>query len=139
MPVIKYDYLARPHIDNGKLKAIYSPIIPIRISANHKMYPYVINCLVDSGADYNLMPADIGEYLGLNIKKGRKSLHRGIGNIDIVAYIHQVTIYFQRYNFKTEIHFSYVHRIPLLGRYGFFRFFEKVSFNKKILQLELRY
>ncbi|MEK7517963.1 MAG: hypothetical protein AAB583_05405 [Patescibacteria group bacterium] len=116
MPVIKYDYLARPHIENSKLVVICRPIIAVRLSANYKMYPTVINCLVDSGADFNLMPADIGEYLGLNIKKGKKSLHREIGDIDIVAYIHPVTIFLQGYNFKTEIHFSYVHRIPLLGR-----------------------
>ncbi len=139
MPIIKCDYLPRPYMDNGKLAALYSPIIPIRISANHKMYPYTINSLVDSGADFNLMPAELGEYLGLKIQKGTKSLHRGIGNVDIVAYIHTVNIYFQGHNFKTQIHFSYVHRIPLLGRYGFFRFFKKVSFNEKMLQLELRY
>lgn len=139
MPVIKYDYLARPHIEDNKLFAIYRAIISIRLSANHRMYPHVINCLVDSGADFNLMPADIGEYLGLTIKKGKKQVRMGIGNVGIIAYKHPAKIFVHGYDFKTHIDFSYDHKIPLLGRYSFFKYFKKIIFNEKELQLELEY
>jgi hypothetical protein len=139
MPVIKFDYFVRPSIENSKLVAIYSPTIPIRLSAQHKMYPDPINCFVDSGADFNLMPALIGEYLELNIRKGEKTTHIGIGNVGISAYKHPVKIFANSYSFKTFVNFSYDHKIPILGRYGFFDHFEKVIFNQKKLQLELQY
>lgn len=63
----------------------------------------------------------------------------GIGNIGITAYVHPVKIFIQAYNFKTDIHFSYDHRIPLLGRYGFFKYFKQVVFNERKLQVELEY
>ena len=139
MPVIKFDYLARPHVDNKKLVAVYRPIIPIRLSGNHKIYPYTVNCLVDAGADFNLLPAHIGEYFGFKIKSGEKVTHMGIGNVGILAYEHPVTLYIQSYKIKTKIQFSYDHQIPLLGRYSFFSFFKRITFYEKQLQLQLEY
>lgn len=139
MSVISYDYIPIPHILNNKLIAIYSPIVSIRLSAHHKMYPYSIRCLLDSGADFNLLPADIGESLGLSIKRGNKIEHIGIGNVGIIAYSHPVKLFINAYSFKTEVHFSYDHRIPLLGRYGFFKYFKKIIFNEKSLKLDLEY
>lgn len=139
MPIIKYDYIVSPHITNKKLIAIYSPIISIQLSSNHKIYPFPIDCLIDSGADFNLLPARIGESLGLSIKKGDKVTHMGIGSIGITAYSHPVKIYLGNYSFKTTVDFSYNHKIPLLGRYGFFRYFKKVTFHEKELRLELNY
>lgn len=139
MPLINYDYLARPSLYKKKLIVIYRPIISIRMSANNKLFPNVINCVVDSGADFNLLPAWIGESIGLNIRKGEKITHMGIANVGIVAYSHPVKIYLDGYNFKTDIHFSYDHRIPILGRHGFFKFFKRVTFNEKDLRLELEH
>jgi hypothetical protein len=139
MPISKYDYFLTPRIINKKLVPTYDPIIPIRLSANHKMYHSVINCFVDSGAVYNLMPASIGESLGLNIKKGVKHTHMGIGDIGIVAYSHPVTLYIQGYKTKTDVHFSFDHKIPLLGRTGFFKYFKTVTFNEKELQVQFEY
>lgn len=139
MPIISYDYVPRPFMENGKLGAIYIPIIPIKLSANHKMYPRSIKCLLDSGADFNLMPADVGEKMGLNIKRGRKRQHLGIGNVGIVAYAHPVKIFAGGHSFTTEMDFSYDHKIPLLGRSGFFAYFKKIVFNEKSLQVDLHY
>lgn len=139
MPVISCDYISRPFIMNGKLDVVYSPVIPIKLSANHKMYPRDVKCLLDSGAETNLMPADIGENLGLNVKKGKKREHWGIGSIGIVAYTHPVKIFVERYSFKTEVDFSYDHRIPLLGRYGFFKHFKTVTFNEARLRVDLSF
>lgn len=139
MPVIAYDYLPKPYLINKKLTAVYFPIVPIRLSAYHKMYPREIRCIVDSGANFNLLPADIGETLGLNIKKGRKREHIGIGNVGIIAYGHPVKLFVKGYSFKTEVDFSYDHKIPLLGRHGFFKFFKRVTFNEKELRLNLVY
>ena len=139
MPIIKYDYFISPHIVKKELIAVYYPIISIQISGNHRIYYQPVKCLVDSGADFNLLPANIGEDLGYNIKKGERIKHTGIGNIELIAYIHPITLYLEGYKFKTEVHFSYDHKIPILGRYGFFKYFKKVTFNEKLLKLELVY
>lgn len=139
MPIIKYDYIARPHVENGKLVAIYRPIISIRLGGNHKIYTQIINCLVDSGADFNLFPAYFAESLGINIKKGRKVTHIGIGDLSITAYEHPIKLYLPNYHFTTTTHFSYDHKIPLLGRYSFFSFFKKVIFDQDKLRLILHH
>lgn len=139
MPIIKYEYFLTPRIINKKLIATYDPIIPILLGANHKIYHSTINCFVDSGAVYNLMPASIGESLGLNIKKGEKHIHMGIGDIGIVAYSHLVILYLQSYKIKTDVHFSFDHKIPLLGRTGIFKYFKTVTFNEKELHIQFKY
>jgi len=139
MPIIKYDYFPTPLVANKKLIAFYYPIVSIQLSGNHRIYFQPIKCVVDSGADFNLLPANIGEDLGFNIKKGEKVTHTGIGNITLVAYKHTVTLYLEGYKFKTDVHFSYDHKIPILGRDGFFKYFKKVTFNEKELRLELEY
>ncbi len=139
MPIIEIDYLVKPQIVNKKIKPIYFPSVPIRISIDHKMFPYKIDCLLDSGADYNLFPADIGISIGINIKKGEKVEHIGIGNVGIMAYRHPIKIFLDGYNFKTEAHFSFDHKIPLLGRDGFFKYFHEIVFNEKAKKLNLHY
>ncbi len=139
MPQIKFDYFVNPLIVNKRLEAMYYPIISLRVSSQYKIYPNSLNCILDSGSDFNVMSADIAQSLGINTKKGEKVTHTGIGNINIIAYKHPVTFYLEGYKFKTEVHFSYDHKISLLGRHGFLKFFKKVTFNEKALQVELEY
>jgi hypothetical protein len=63
----------------------------------------------------------------------------GIGGIGIVAYSHPVTLYIQEYKIKTDVHFSFDHKIPLLGRAGLFKYFKTVTFNEKELQVQFEY
>jgi hypothetical protein len=139
MPVIKRDYTAFPYLDKGKYVKIHRPYVPIRLSNKRRILPYLIDCLVDSGADHNLLPAYLGEQLGIHVSQGEKLEHVGIGDMGITAYIHRVRMYVDTYGFETEVHFSYQQKIPLLGRYSFFRFFQSVTFNEQALQLELSY
>jgi hypothetical protein len=139
MPLINFDFILYPYIDNKKIIGIYRPVIPVSISAKQKIYPHIVNCLVDSGADYNLFPAAIGENLGLQVKAGEKFTHTGIANVNIDAYKHKVILFIGGYKITTDVHFSYNHKIPLLGRDGFFKFFKTVTFNEEKLQLKLKY
>ena len=48
------------------------PIIPISIhTANNEVGYYA---LVDSGADLNIFPGELGEFLGLPVPKGEKKM-----------------------------------------------------------------
>lgn len=137
MSIISFDYYALPYVNNQKLLALYVPIIQVNISTHHTILAIEIKCVLDSGSDFNLFPAIVGEKLGINIMQGKKREHTGIGNNTIAAYEHTVKLFVHGYSFETKVHFSYKNKIPLLGRHSFFRFFKQVTFNEKALQVEL--
>lgn len=110
MPIVKFDYTPR----------------------------VLVNCLLDSGADRNLFPAQWGEAVGIKIKAGKETIHYGIGNNDIKAYRHTVKLYVGTYSFETQVDFSSQQSLPLLGRTGFFSCFKQIIFNErgKVVSLE---
>lgn len=116
---------------DGKVKDYtLRPLIPIVISSSisHKKSKTPIDCLLDSGADRNLFPASMGENIGIKITKGQKTTHTGIGNSIMEAYRHTISIHCGGISFITSSDFSYQQTIPLLGRDGFFMFFQSITF-----------
>lgn len=97
-----------------------------------------INCLIDSGSDRNLFPAQWGEMVGIKINKGRLRKIGGIGKSEpIEAYTHSVVLIIGTYKFQAEADFSYAQAIPLVGREGFFDHFAEVRFCQKDKVTEL--
>lgn len=103
----------------------------------HQIIPRAVNCLVDSGSDINLFPAEVGEQIGIPIKKGKLMPVFGIGQKEVIAYRHKVKLYFGTFNFLTDIDFCFEQRTPLLGRIGFFTNFKRVIFCEPERYLEL--
>lgn len=128
----KFYYLPVGQKDkNGKVFYVPKPIIDIGINFK-RSNPISIKCLIDSGADLNLIPANIGEALKISIKKGKKQIITGIGGIQIESYFHEgVGIFIKGHKIETSAYFSYQQQIPLLGQNGFFDKCEKVLFNRK--------
>ena len=131
-----YRYTPFPIIklDTGELiGTIHKPYIKIRIGnpKNRQISKYSMNCLLDSGADSNLLPAGFGEYIGINIKKGEKKIINGIGTSQITAYRHIIKVYIGVNHYSTIADFSYEQNIALLGREGFFDLFKSVIFQEK--------
>lgn len=138
----RFNYQPRLYINpvSGKSITIYLPLIPIRLSYKHKFGKVAVDCLIDSGADINLFPADWGESVGINIKKGPRQMINGIGAIGVESFVHVVKIYLgSDIIFVTKANFSYSQEIPLLGRDGFFNHFKRVSFFEKEKIVELSY
>jgi len=72
-------------------KQILKPIIPIKILKTDIVFQYA--ALIDSGADFCIFDAGLGEYLGLNIKSGTEVQFGGIQSLGgAKAYIHKVTL-----------------------------------------------
>lgn len=91
-----------------------------------------IMALVDSGSEYNLFPASIGEKLGINIRKGKKQKIAGIGNILIETFLHRgIGIFIEGHKIESFAYFSYDQKIPLLGQNGFFDKCTEVKFNRR--------
>ncbi|MBI2431076.1 MAG: hypothetical protein HYV39_03615 [Candidatus Levybacteria bacterium] len=141
MPVIKFSYTPEVFInqETGKVNYIYRPLIPTRLCNKHIFSKFPVNCLLDSGADKNLFPAEWGEMVRLKIKSGKEVTHYGIGKKDIKAYRHKVKLYIGVYHFETEADFSYEQQFPLLGREGFFKYFERITFREKDHIVTLEY
>lgn len=142
MPILKGEYISFPVEDNDGhyLETVYRPHAWFMFKVNHK-FTRLFAGLIDSGADRNLFPAELGEALGINIKKCKESTATGIGNHQITTYRHsEIDLFFDYgFHFQTEIDFSYEIGTLLLGGIGFFDKFKKISLDKKQCIVELEY
>lgn len=141
MPLVKFDYTPEVFFNEKirKVQYIYRPLIPIRLMYKHRFGKFPVNCLLDSGADKNLFPAQWGEAVGIKIRSGGEITHYGIGSNDVKCFRHKVALFIGAYRFETEADFSFEQSFPLLGRDGFFRHFKKITFHEKEHLVELSY
>lgn len=133
MKDVTFYYVPDVYTDNstGKTFEILRPKIPVRLSANYNTSKIFIDCLFDTGSDRNLFPADWGRSLGLKIEKGKKVKIGGIGDKELIAYTHKVTLHIQGNKIITEADFSNEQNTPLLGRIGFMDKVEEIVVNEK--------
>lgn len=120
-------------------KFLLKPIIQIRVSIGDTVVKYA--ALIDSGADFCIFDAGIGDYLGLNVKSGIEIGFGGIQNAGTAkAYLHQVNLEIGGIQFKTDIGFSYdisSRGYGIFGQKGFFDLFS-VKFDLKKEDIELK-
>lgn len=139
MPIRTYDYIAEPFYNRASKQQtkIYRPKVIIKLGYNHKITKQYYECLVDSGADYNLFPAYIGASIGIIVDKGLYWPIVGIGNVQIASYRHKVKLYLDTFTYDADVYFSDSQQIPLLGRKGFFDCFGSLEFLEKEKKLKI--
>jgi len=137
--MVSFNYIPSPKKnEKGEIVGeIYRPMVTVRLCYKHKISPFPVNCILDSGSDRNLFPGWFAKNIGINLKKGKKKIIRGIGAMGITAYEHEVDIYVEDKKFKTTIDFSDDQQVGLLGRSGFFNLFQKIIFKEKNKIIEL--
>ncbi|SRR5258708_24097803 len=69
---------------------IFRPVIPIILE--HRGVKVGYEVLVDSGADLNILDAEIADILGINLISGEKSEVSGITGSSEPFYIHRITL-----------------------------------------------
>jgi len=122
--------------------SVIKPVIPVRITYGEKSVTY--DMLIDSGADYCLSHATLGEQaLGLNVKSGKIVELGGIKEGKITAYFHDVILEIGgAWKVESYVGFSYdIEHMPvgLLGSYGFFDKFDvKLEFTREMIEIKLR-
>ena len=117
---------------------ISRPIIPVTILYKSRFVQY--QALLETGADYNVFHADIADYLGINLTKGKTMKIAGIGGDSIKGYKHNVEMKVGRNLIMTTIVFSRQipdNAIAVLGNQGFFDHFS-VTFNYKAKTISIR-
>ena len=128
--------LEKPIFQNRKV--ILRPILPIQIEYHNKQVKYEV--MVDSGADFSIFHAEIGEILGIPVKDGRKWEFGGITGGKSFAYLHKVKISVGGWTYKTIVSFSWdlpSYGLGVVGQIGFFdQFIVKFDLQKEIFELK---
>ncbi len=138
---MKFSYrkLSLPRRSDYFGTSILKPIIPVKVIVGGKTVNY--SALIDSGADFCIFDAEIGEYLGLDVKNGRREEFGGIqARGGAVAFLHDIVLEIGGFKYKTAIGFSYdiaKRGLGVLGQKGFFEYF-KVIFDYVGEEVELR-
>ena len=116
---------------------LLKPIIPIGLLFNDKLIRY--EALIDSGADFNLFNAEIGELLDMDIRSGKKVEFSGVAGKPFEVYLHEVTIEIGGWQHKIPAGFSYEissYGFGVLGQKGFFNLFRiQFLFSKGIIEI----
>lgn len=123
-------------------KTLLKPIIPVKIINNDRAINYA--ALIDSGADFCIFDAEIGEAIGIDIKNGEKVEFGGIQQLKgATAYIHNVKIEIGGWSYDIKTSFSYdiaKFGYGILGQRGFFDIFiVKFDLLKEEIELKPRF
>ncbi|MEK9186449.1 MAG: hypothetical protein AAB885_02570 [Patescibacteria group bacterium] len=118
------------------------PIIPVFFKIPNANRKIGYEALVDSGADYNIFPAQIAEIMGLNVKKGRLDVFGGVGGGKYAAYFHKVKMFIGGWEYEIDCGFSYDFApwgYGIVGQKGFFDLFViKFDYLKKEIEIKPR-
>lgn len=133
----KYPYVILPPEDNP----VFKPLVAVSLGykKTHKVIPYAILSLIDSGADMCLCKKYIGDWLGINFKKAKEGVFRAANGEKVRTLIEKITIYFQSKTFESWFYFT--DRLPdetpiILGQKGFFNHF-KITFDLLNKEIEI--
>jgi hypothetical protein len=109
---------------------ILRPVIPIEIVYEGRAVTYEV--LVDSGADFCIFDAEIGELLGINVKEGEPQKVSGITGVVEFYYVHPVTIKVGGWSFSIKAGF-----LPNIARLGYGVVGQKGFFDIFVVKFDL--
>ena len=126
----------------AKYGQVLRPVIPIFVKCGDNKIGYQV--LVDSGADLCLFDEEIGNLLGIDVRRGKKYEVFGVGGKSSIYYLHKVTISVGGWEHVTEVGFmsnvaGNVMPYGILGQNGFFNIFiVKFDLLKEEIEIFLR-
>ena len=125
-------------------KTIHAPVLKTTLYFKNHERLFLIDSLVDSGADFCVFPANIGKAIGLDVYEGENVTTYGIGGKETL-YFHKVKvevmikdepwIFECRAGFSTKLNTK---GIGFLGRDGFFDLFGEVIFNQNAKMIRFK-
>lgn len=133
-PYKKFHVSSRP---GERLESVSRPVIPIRVGCGRLQVAY--EALLDSGADFSIFHAEIGEAIGLAVRKGRPVTFAGVGGGTCRGYRHRVWLEIGTWRAQCGLVFAYGLNMPygLLGQADVFRRFV-VTFVKSSGWIEIK-
>lgn len=119
-------------------KSALRPVTQIDFKSDNNSFGYFV--LIDSGADYCIFHAKIGELLGLNIKSGRPLTFYGTSGKPQKAYFHKISFKIGGIFHQCDVGFSYdMEKLAygLLGQFGFFdKWIVKFEYHKENVEIK---
>jgi len=109
---------------------ILRPVILIEVASKNLSVPYEV--LVDSGADFCIFDAQIGDILGIDVEKGEKNEVSGITGINAPIYFHDITMKVGGWPFKIRAAF-----LRDIGKLGYGVVGQKGFFDIFIVKFDL--
>lgn len=109
---------------------VLRPVIPVEITHKNRSVPYEV--LVDSGADFCIFDAQIGEILGIDVSSGEKKEVWGITGAGEYYYVHSVTVKVGGWSYKVRVGF-----LPGIARLGYGVVGQKGFFDIFVVKFDL--
>jgi len=113
-----------------KYGSILRPVIPVRIEHKDRFVNY--EALVDSGADFCIFDAQMGEILGIDVMNGEEKKVFGITGVAENYYVHEVTIKVGGWPYRVEAGF-----LPAIARMGYGVLGQKGFFDMFVVKFDL--
>lgn len=140
---LKYQYRKFPTKPSGAFPRRFSvsrPVIPIHLINGQQRVGYL--AIIDSGADYCVFDASIGELIGLTIESGKLDYFGGISGKQLTAYFHDIRIEVGGHKFDCWAGFSrdiVGSDYGILGQLGFFSLFQiRFDYDKERIELKTK-
>lgn len=109
---------------------VLRPVIPIEVIYRGRSVPYEV--LVDSGADFCIFDAEIGELLGIDIESGEPHTVGGITGAIETYFAHEVTLTVGGWPYIVSVGF-----LPNIARLGYGVVGQKGFFDTFVVQFDL--
>jgi hypothetical protein len=137
----KLDYRkfpAQPTEPFPRRTSVSRPVVPIALINGSQRVRYL--ALIDSGADYCIFHAEIGEQIGLEIESGKRLSFFGSSGQEQSAFFHEIKLEIGGHEVTCFAGFSHeLQSLPygILGQVGFFDSF-KITFDYEREKIELQ-
>lgn len=120
--------------------ALLKSIIPVTVQYEGHGIRY--EALIDSGADFNIFHAEIGQAIGIDVKRGTRISFGGIQALDgAEGFFHDVTLVIGGHEVETRVAFSSdiaSWGYGVLGQRGFFDAFHVTfDYQKSVIELKI--
>ncbi len=122
----------------SKRQKLQRPIIPVSLHGRKNSIRY--EALIDSGADFSILPSGLAEILRINLIKLKKIYFGSASGEIIDGFISEVGIELEGEIFKSKVVFANLPKnVGILGQYGFFdKFIVKFDLIKREVEVKPR-
>lgn len=118
--------------DSSLFGKIYTPIIDVSFYSKKYQNNIQVAMILDTGADYSVLPHFMAVELGIDLQKEAKLLHlQGVGGTEKVYFVEKVPVKIAHFSREIPIGFMENDLVPpLMGRHGFIETF-LICLNKQ--------
>ena len=125
----------------SSIQTVSRPVIPIHL--NHNQYRIAYEALVDSGADYSIFHAEIGEAIGVNVKNGKRVHFAGVSGVSQLGFRHPIKLELGKKKFGCSVvcnaygvsnkadNIYFISEFPFIG--ATFKFFHPIECQEMAL------